>query len=104
MFDCSEREALQALEEQIATNRPFYSIALAATYNDDISRKWQELRHKENDHLLAELLQQVRSSNTRSITRQKIAECTWTARKILSKLPESEHRQQLDQMAQALAK
>ena len=104
MFDCSKNEALHALEEQIATNRPFYSIALAATHNEDISKTWQALRDKENDHLLEELLQQVRSSNSRSITRQKIAECSWAARKILSKLPDSEHRQQLDQIAQALAK
>ena len=104
MFECSDQEALHALEEQLATNRPFYPIALAAAHDEDIGQKWQELRKKENDHLLVEFLQQVRSSKTRVITRQKIAECTWTARKILRKLPESEHRQQLDQIAQALAK
>ena len=104
MFDCSDIEALQALEEQIATNRPFYPIALAAAADEDISQTWQELRHKDNDRLLEELLVKLRSTNTRSITRQKIAERTWTARSILRKLPESEHRQQLDQIAQALAK
>jgi octaprenyl-diphosphate synthase len=97
-------EALQALEEQIATNRPFYSIALAAEHDEEISRKWKELRQQDNEPLLKELLEEVRSTNTRSITRQKIAECSWTARTILSKLPESEQRSQLDQIAQALAK
>ena len=91
-------------KEQIATNRPFYSIALAAEYDEEISRKWKELRKQDNEPLLKELLEEVRSANTRSITRQKIAECSWTARKILSNLPESEQRSQLDQIAQALAK
>lgn len=104
MFDGSEKDALQALEEQIATNRPFYSIALAAEYDEEITKKWKELRKQDNEPLLKELLEEVRSANTRSITRQKIAECSWTARKILSKLPESEQRSQLDQIAQALAK
>ena len=104
LFDASEQDALQVLESQLATNRPFYPIALAAAKDAEINRKWDELRSSECEHLLTDLLHQIRASETRARTRQKIAECTWTARKILRNLPESEHRQHLDNIAQALAK
>ena len=93
---------LSALEDQIGLGRPFYSVALAIEEDEDVRRIWSQVS---NDVLpVGQLMDSVQSTTSLALTRQKVVEHVWSARRILRDLPQSSHRDHLDHLAHALAK
>lgn len=103
-LDSSFEIARQSLEEQISTKRPFYPLIRAAEESEEVRRLWKYLLDEEDEDALINLVHQIQSSPAIPQTRQKIGEYSWTARRIARDLPQSQHRNHLEYLAQALAK
>ena len=103
-MDSSLELAKQSLEEQLSTKRPFYPLLQAAEESDEVQELWQYLLEKEDEDALVQLVHQVQRSPAIPRTRQKIGEYSWTARRIARDLPQSQNRNHLEYLAQALAK
>lgn len=97
-----EGKNLSALEDQIGLGRPFYTVALAAETDVVVRDVWQSVQRDETD--VATLMQVLHQSTALPQTRQKVAQRVWSARSLLKDLPQSSHRDQLEQLASALAK
>ena len=97
-----EGRNVMALEEQLAMGRPFYAVALAAEQRPEIQSIWAAVRRE--DLPVEALMDALQDSASLIQTRQTIIEHVWSARSILSELPHSSHRDQLDHLAYALAK
>ena len=69
-----------------------------------IGEMWMKLREDQDDDLARELQDRVRASGALSAGRERLLSQTWRARKALSSLAPSPHRDALDKLAQAIAK
>ena len=97
-----ESRNIPAFEEQVAMGRPFFAVALAAEQNPEIQSMWAAVRR--DDVPVERLMDKPYDSQSLALTRQTIVEHVWSARSLLRDLPDSSHRDQLDHLAQALAK
>jgi octaprenyl-diphosphate synthase len=103
-LDSSFEIAKQSLEEQLSTKRPFYPLICAAEESSEVRDLWDYLLNKEDEDALDSLVQKIQRSPAIPQTRQRIGEFSWTARKIARALPQSQHRNHLESLAEALAK
>ena len=97
-----EGNNLAALEDQIGLGRPFYTVAFTAEQDETIRAVWQDVQADKAD--VSTLMEVLHRSKAIPLTRQKVAQRVWSARRLLKDLPKSSHRDQLDHLATALAK
>ena len=97
-------EVAATIEERLSKRSPNFAVSLGAERDAAIGEMWMKLREDQDDDLARELQDRVRASGALSAGRERLLSQTWRARKALSSLAPSPHRDALDKLAQAIAK
>ena len=93
-----------AIESQLSKRSPNFAVSLGAERDPLIGSMWMRLRKSPDDDLARELGERVEASGALSAGRERLMGQTWRARKALSSLAPSPHRDALDKLAAAIAK
>lgn len=97
-----KEEALRAVEERLALNRPPLPVAYAGARDPEVATLWTRLRRRLNSGAALDLMERVRRGGGVSEGRRRLVLEAWTARSALSALPPSPAREALDRLAAAI--
>jgi octaprenyl-diphosphate synthase len=92
------------IESQLSKRSPNFAVSLGAERDPIIGSMWMRLRKSPDDDLARELGERVVASGALSAGRERLMSQTWRARKALSGLSPSPHRDALDKLAATIAK
>lgn len=103
-METSPDDIPEAIEETLSKHSPNFAVSLGAERDELIGEMWMKLRQEQDDDLARELQERVVASGALSVGRERLLNQTWRARKALSNLAPSPHRDALDKIAAAIAK
>ncbi len=103
-LEADRDEIAAAIEERLGKRSPNFAVSLGVERDAQIGEMWMRLRKAPDDDLARELQERVQASGALGAGRERLLSQTWRARKALSRLAPSPHREALDKLAAAIAK
>lgn len=98
-----DEELHAEVADRAASGRTPLAVSLAAQRDPAVGEAWRRLARHPDPALARHLAERVSAAGGLTEGRERLVLETWTARKALSNLPPSPHREALDQFAARLA-
>ncbi len=102
-FGLEGEDLHQEVADRAAGGRTPLAVSLAAERDPGVAEAWRRLARSGDVALAAHLADRVNAAGGLAQQRERLVLETWSARKALSRLPPSRHREALDQFAARLA-
>jgi geranylgeranyl pyrophosphate synthase len=94
-------EQQEAIADRAQERRPLHPVSLAGQNDPEIARLWKAMGTHDGSTL--HLMDRVQRSGSIGITRERVQQSVWSARRALRSLPPSVHRDEMESLALALA-
>jgi geranylgeranyl pyrophosphate synthase len=103
LLDQAASGRARGLADRAVMHRPNLAVTLAADQDDGVLPLWEALARDADPELADQLVRRVERTGSMAVVRERLVQESWSARKALSNVPRSDHRDALDQLVMRLA-